>query len=207
MAYYLCQFGGVIGDSFPWSNRMVCQSSDSESAVSTLWDAAAVALWTETALKAFIPPDAILGYSSVSTASASFKQTTKTLVGHSTAGTSSSPSLPYHTCEIVTFRTAFSTRWGRGRWYFPCMATNALATDGGVISSAAQTALQAGMGAFFVALTSAVTPMILHRNGADGGVITPDSLSTITGGDIPTTFAVQRRRADKLVPTRVTFDV
>lgn len=205
MAYYLCQFGGVIGDSFPWSCRMVTQSTNSESSVSTLWDAAVVALWTESALIAYIPTDAKLGYSSVSTASASFKQTTKTQVSHSTPGTSGSVSLPYHTCEIITFRTAFSTRWGRGRWYFPALATNALETTGGVIKAAAQTALQAGMGAFFVALTSAVTPMILHRNGADGGLITPDSLSTITGGDIPTTFAVQRRRADKLVPTRVTF--
>lgn len=207
MAYYLCQLGGVIGDSFPWSMRMVTQSALSESGVAALWDAASVALWTDVTLKTYIPTDAKLGYTSVSTASASFKQTTKTLTGHATAGTSASPSLPYHTCEIITFRTAFSTRWGRGRWYFPALASNALASGGGVIASAAQTALQGAMAAFFVSLTSSVTPMILHRYGADGGVITPDSLSTITGGDIPETFATQRRRADKLVPTRVSFAV
>ena len=207
MAFYLCQFGGVIGGSFPWSCRMVTQSSNSESSVATLWDAAVLALWQHSTLAPFEPTDAELGYSSVSTASASFKQTTKTLTSHSIAGTSGSVSLPYHNCEIITFRSAFSTRWGRGRWYFPCMATNALASTGGVLSSAAQTALQAGMNAFFVALTSAVTPQILHRNGADGGLITPDSLSPITSGDIPTSFATQRRRADKLVPTRLTFTV
>jgi len=56
-------------------------------------------------------------------------------------GTSASPALPNETAVCVTLRTAGAGRSGRGRFYVPGYATNALGA-GNVIAAAAVTATQ-----------------------------------------------------------------
>lgn len=207
MAFYLAQVSGLLNASFPWSMNAVLSSNNTESAVSTAFDAAIRGVFTNATLAPYIPSTVTVDETSVSTASSEFKQTTKTVVTGSDAGTSSSLALPYHTCEIITFRTAYATRWGRGRWYFPPLATNALAADGFSILAAAQDAMQTAFNAYFAAVGSSYTHQILHRKTTAGdgrSAYTTDQVATV---DIPSTFAVQRRRADKLVPTRVSVTV
>jgi hypothetical protein len=203
MAFYLAQASGLLNADFPWSVNSVLQSSESEAALATAFDNAFRAIWLNVTLKPYIPTTVTIEETSVSTASAVFKQTTKTTNSSSTAGTSSSAALPYHTCEIVTFRTASATRWGRGRWYLPPLATNALAADGYSILAAAQTALQDGLNAYFTSAGASYNHVILHRRATAGGARAAFSTDPITAADIPSTFAVQRRRADKLVPSRL----
>lgn len=204
MAFYLAQASGLLNADFPWSVNSVLQSNNSEAAVATAFNTAFRAIWTNATLAPYIPSTVTINATSVSTASAVFKQTTKTTTTASTAGTSSSAALPYFTCEIVTWRTANATKWGRGRWYLPPLATNALAANGYSILAAAQTALQDGLNAYWTSVGTSYSHVILHRKGTAGGVRAQYTTDAVVAADIPSTFAVQKRRADKLVPSRLT---
>lgn len=207
MAFYLAQASGLLNGNFPWSINSVLSSSSAESGVATAWDTAIRGIWTNATLKPYIPTTVTMDETSVSTASAVFKQTTKTVTSGSDAGTSTDVALPFHTCEIVTFRTANATKWGRGRWYLPPLATNALAADGFSILAAAQSAMQTALNAYFAAVGSTYQHVILHRKATAGGVRAAFTTDPVTQCDIPSTFAVQKRRADKLVPTRLSVTV
>jgi hypothetical protein len=207
MAFYLAQASGTLNSAFPWSFRSVLSSTNTELAVASAWNAAVRGIFTDLTFKTYIPSTVAITQTSVSTASAQFKQTTKTVDSTSNAGTSSSPALPYHTCEIVTFRTANATRWGRGRWYFPALATNALASGGWTMLNTAQNAFQSAMNAYFSAVGTSYQHVILHRKATLGGTRAAFSTDVVTACDIPNDFTVQRRRADKLSVSRVTVTV
>lgn len=207
MAFYLAQAAGLLNAAFPWSFNSVLSSSGSEAAVATAWDANIRGIFTNATLAPYIPVHVTITTTTVSTASANFKQTTKTVTSGSDAGTSASAALPYHTCEIITFRTASATKWGRGRWYFPPLATNALDANGFDILTAAQDAMQTALNGYFAAVGSSYSHVILHRKATLGGARAANTTDPVTAVDIPSTFAVQRRRADKLVPTRLSVTV
>jgi hypothetical protein len=201
MPFYLHSANGLLNGAFPWSFHAVSSSSATESAAQTSWDAGVLALWNQASLNPFIPTTVTLTQTSTSTANASFKQTTKTATNHSLAGTGTG-ALPYEIAEVITLRTAQATKYGHGRWYLPCLAPSALATGGYILSSAAQTAIKAGADALFTSITPTLTLQILHRRATLHG---PGANTTdpVISHDIPIKFAVQRRRADKLVPSRL----
>lgn len=207
MTYYLLQASGTLSGSFPWSINAFGESSSSESTVANAWDGNFREIWTNETLAPYIPTTVEITETSASTASSTFKQTTKTTTASTTAGTSTSPSLPYHTCEIVTLRSALAKRSGRGRWYLPPFATNALAADGFSLLAAAQDALEGALTTFFSGITPTITLGVKHLKNSSDGTTTAYTMSQIVACDIPNTFAVQRRRADKLVPTRVSVSV
>jgi hypothetical protein len=204
MGFYLSQVSGTLAGSFPWSMNAVLSSTASESTVQTVFDGAIRGVFTNATFAPFIPTTVEITQTSTSTASANFKQTTKTRSSSVTAGTGTSPALPFHTCEIITFRSAFATKWGRARWYFPPLGDNALATTGFEMSSGAQTAMQGAFEAYFTAVGSTYQHVILHKNATVGGGRGALTTDPVTAADIPASFAVQRRRADKLVPSRLT---
>jgi hypothetical protein len=207
MAFYLAQVSGLLNSAFPWSNNCVLSSSGSEGSVSEAFDTAVRSIFTNATLKAYIPTTVEITETSVSTASALFKQTTKTVVQNTTAGDSTDLALPFQACEIVTFRTAYATKWGRGRWYFPPFATNALAADGFSILEAAQAAFQGAMSAYFTSVGSSYTHVILHKRTTVGAAREAYTTDNVVAADIPSTFAVQRRRADKNIPSRLSVTV
>lgn len=207
MTFYLLQVAGTLAGSFPWSINAFGESSSSESTVANVWDGAFREVFTTTGLEAYIPTTVEITQTSASTASSTFKQTTKTVNSSTTAGTSTSPALPYHTCEIVTLRSALAKRSGRGRWYLPPLASNALAADGFSIIAAAQDDLESAFTTFFSTISPTITLGVKHLKTSADGTTTAYSMSQIVAADIPNTFAVQRRRADKLVPTRVSVSV
>lgn len=207
MAFYLAQASGLLNAAFPWSVNSVLSSNDTESTVAASFNTAFRLIWTNATLAPYIPTTVTIEETSVSTASSQFKQTTKTSTAASTAGTSTDVALPFHTCEIITFRTPYATKWGRGRWYLPPLAVNALAADGFSILAAAQTALQDGLNAYFTSVGAVYTHAILHRRATAGGGRTAFTTDQVSAADIPSTFAVQRRRADKLVPSRLSVTI
>lgn len=205
MPFYLHQASGLLGGAFPWSINAVSSSSASEAAAQTAWDAGVVALWTSASLNALIPTTTTLTETSTSTASSSFKQTTLTKSTHSTAGTGTG-SLPFQLCEVVTLRTAQATKYGHGRWFLPALAPAALASAGNLLSSTAQGDIVTAVNAMFTAIGSTLQFQILHRHATLHG---PGALTTdpITSGDVSNKFVIQRRRGDKLVPTRSAITV
>jgi len=203
MPNYLLTFGGLQNGAQPWSCRAVGVSSGNESATETAWDTAVQALWNTATLLPYIPALTTLTYTSTSTASSTFKQTTKTTITHSIAGTSASKAIGYRTCEVVTLRTAKATRYGRGRIYLPSLAINAVdTTTGYLILPAAMTALGTAVTNFFSSLGATITLQILHRKGSLDGTVSPLSMDPVISSDLPNLFCTQRRRGDKVVPTR-----
>lgn len=205
MAFYLAQVSGLLNAAFPWSMNSVLESSGSEAAVATAFNTAIRACFTNATLAPYIPTTVEITATSVSTASATFKQTTKTTTVATTAGTGTSAALPFRTCEVITWRTASATKWGRGRWYFPPLGTNALAASGFEILAAAQTGLQDGMNAYWTSVGASYQHVILHKKATAGGARAAYSTDIVVAADIPNTFATQKRRADKIVPSRLSI--
>ena len=200
MPNYLHQAGGTIGSGFPWSISMVSTSSSSESAAQTVWDNGVVAMWTSSGFAGLVPAGTLLTYTSTSTANAVFKQTTKTMTDHSTAGTATA-SLPYQVAEIVTWRSALATKYGRGRWYLPPLGPGALATAGLVLSATAITDIVTAVNAGLTVWVASLNFQILHRKDTLSGPLA-DTLTPISGGDVADKLVIQRRRGDKYVPVR-----
>jgi hypothetical protein len=200
MPNYLHKAGGTLSGGFPWSIGMVSTSSSDEGAAHTAWDDGVVAMWGLTAFNDLVPTETILTYTSTSTASATFKQTTKTESTHNTPGTATQ-GLPFQVGEVVTWRTAQFTKWGRGRWYLPPMAVTSLATDGFVLSAAAVTAIVDAVNAGLADWVGTLNFQILHRKATLSGP-GADTLTPIASGDVANKLVIQRRRADKYVPTR-----
>jgi hypothetical protein len=200
MPNYLHKAGGTLSGGYPWSIGMVSTSSDGESAAQTVWDNGVVAMWGSAAYLALLPSGTTLTYTSTSTASADFKQTTKTTNTHSTAG-GATQGLPFQAANVVTWRTASFTKWGRGRWYLPSVGSTGLATAGYVLSTTAVTDLVTAVNAGLTVWVAALNFQILHRKAtlSGPGALT---LTPIASGDVANKLVIQRRRADKFVPTR-----
>lgn len=203
MPNYLHKAGGTLQGGFPWSIGMVSTSSSTESAAQTNWDAGVVAMWGLAAFNAIMPAGSILTYTSTSTASATFTQTTKTQNTHNTPGTATA-GLPFQVAEVVTWRTAQATKWGRGRWYLPTIGSTALATSGFVLSSTAQTDIVNAVNAGLAVWVGTLNFQILHKKNTLHGPAAL-TLTPITAGDVSNKLVIQRRRADKFTPTRSTL--
>lgn len=204
MPNYLLTAGGNIG-AFPWSITMKATGTATEAATETAWAAGLSALFSNAGFAALLSSATELTFTSTSTASAAWKQTTKTETTHALSGTGTG-ALPYQISAIVTWRTAQATKYGRGRWYLPAMAPSALATGGFVFSSAAQGSMVTALNAMTTAWGVTFQPVILHRHGTISG---PGPLTTdpVTTADVSNKPAVQRRRGDKYTVIRASFTV
>lgn len=203
MPNYLHKAGGVLSGGFPWSIGMISVSSSTESAAQTNWDSGFTALWNTAAFLALLPTGTTLTYTSTSTASASFTQTTKTTTTHNISGTATA-GLPFQVGEVVTWRTASATKWGRGRWYLPSIGVTALATSGFVLSATALTNIQTAVNNGLAVWVGTLNFQILHRKNTLTGPVAL-TLTPIVSGDVSNKLVIQRRRADKFVPTRATL--
>ena len=203
MPNYLHKAGGTLQGGFPWSIGMISTSSSTESAAQTNWDAGVLAMWNLAAFNALMAAGTILTYTSTSTASASFTQTTKTTTTHNLPGTATA-GLPFQVGEVVTWRTASATKWGRGRWYLPTIGTNALATSGFVLSASSLTTITNALNAGLAVWVGTLNFQLLHRRATLAGPAAL-TLTPIVAGDVSNKLVIQRRRADKFTPTRSTL--
>lgn len=131
--------------------------------------------------------------SAASIDTATDKQLQRSEVVLNIPGTSIAEILPFQCATAVSLRTAFATRSGRGRFYLPPLAANAIA--GGRVAPASLTALKAGADALFDSLnTDAMTPVIRNR--------TLHISTGVTDGFVDDVIDTQRRRRNKLIPVR-----
>lgn len=110
-------------------------------------------------------------------------------------GTSLSGSLPPVVSLVVSLRTATANRTGRGRFYLPQPATNALELDGN-LSAAAQTdvadALEA---AWTTAVAAGEAPVVYSR--------TARATRPITSFNVGDVMDIQTRRSNSLTQGRL----
>lgn len=196
MANYISQANFLLNDSFPASIGMKFTSADSEASVESIWHASIKDAWNTSAFLAFMPADTHFVSTSTSTATGTWKQSTKTTTNEDIAG-GGGASLPYHDCQIITWRTAFANKHGHGRWYWPAPTSAAIASTGYLFSSAYLAAAVTAFNAMLTAWSAALTPVLL-----DVAALTT---APIIAADIPDGVAVQRRRADKRVEARTSL--
>ena len=205
MPNYALTAGGLIAGSQPWSVRAYAVSASAESVVATTWDTAFQAYWNAAGVLSGMPTTTSLTFTAASTQTANFKQSTKTTTVHAIAGTSASVGLPDQVAFIATLRTALASKAGHGRWYLPAPAVSGLAATGNLWIAAWMTAAAAGLTALGTALGSGVTLQVLHRNATKSGLGALTLTPCIPQCDASNKPAVQRRRGDKVVPTRTAW--
>lgn len=198
MANYLCSANGSLSDTFPWSFHSYVVSGLSEASVATSWDTGIKAMWNSAGLNALIPAHTHLLNTSAATLDATFHQISVTTTADGLVGTGVQ-ALPFECAHVVTWRIAGAKKGQTGRWFLPGLAVTALATTGYTLSAATQTSMQTAVNAFLTSIRGNLTLVLRHRKLG--------TTENITRGDITDTVNVQRRRADKRVPTRVLLTV
>jgi hypothetical protein len=202
---YLLVAGGTINGVQPWSIRAYAVAAGTESATATTWDTAFQAYWNTAGVLAGMPTSTILTYTYASTMTANFKQSTKTLTTHAIAGTSAGVALPNQVCFIATLRTSLASKAGHGRWYLPAPSASEIAATGNLWLAGWMTAAGTGLTALGTALGGSVTLQVLHRNATKGGLAALSLTPCITACDCSNKPGIQRRRGDKIVPTRTAW--
>lgn len=126
------------------------------------------------------------------------KQLQKLADARTEAGTSAAACLPFQCTPVVSLRTAFATRAGRGRFYAPSPAVDQQA--GGRLTTAAQDTLADAAHAMLTSLITAnAQPVLVSQVGLNRTVI-----SSLDVGDVIDT---QRRRRNKLIESRTSRDL
>jgi hypothetical protein len=208
MTFYLHKGFGLLPSSQPWSVGLVTSGSITEGAAETAWHSAFTGFWTSSGVAALFSTAVSNTGTSTSTASSSFKQTTKTQTLATHAGTATTQELPEQVAMILTIRSANATKSGHGRLFFPAPVAAALSIgSGGELSSGSLTTISGGFSSIFTSLVSSgLTPLILTRRKTING---QPALSTqqVSSADMPNKLGVQTRRGDKIVPTRTTVTI
>lgn len=205
MPNYLLVAGGTIAGVQPWSIRAYAVSGSTEATVQTTWDTAFQAYWNAAGVLSGMPTTTSLTYTYTSTMTAGFKQSTATRNTHAIAGTSAGVALPDQVAFIATLRTALNTKAGHGRWYLPAPSASGLAATGNLYIAAWMTAAAAGLTALGTALGGTITLQVLHRNATKSGLAALTLTPVIPACDCSNKPAIQRRRGDKVVPTRTAW--
>lgn len=173
--------------------------------VQTAWDTAFQAYWNTAGVLSGMPTTTVLGFTYTSTMTTQFKQSTKTVNTHAIAGTSASVALPNQTCFVATLRTALANKAGRGRWYLPAPAVSGISATGNLYIAAWMTAAGTGLTALGTALGGSVQLQVLHRKATLSGQAALTLTPVIAACDASNKPAIQRRRGDKIVPTRTAW--
>lgn len=111
-------------------------------------------------------------------------------------GTSASGSLPPVVSLVTSLRTATANRTGRGRFYLPQPATNALELDGNLAAAAQVDVADALEAAWTAAVGAGEAPVIYSR--------TARATRPVTSFNVGDVMDVQTRRSNSLTQGRVT---
>lgn len=197
---------GVLVSGAFWSFNLNSSGSISEAAAETAWGNAVNAFYATAGVAALMDEGFKLTGTTTSTASSTWKQTTITRTTHNTAGAATTQELPDRAAMIVTQRTAYADKSGHGRWYMPAPVSAALVDgSGGHLSPASVTTLTGALATLRNSLTGAgLQPLILTRRATKSG-LAAYTTRLITEWELVSTLGGQRRRGDKLVPTRTQF--
>ena len=206
MTFFLHKANGVQSSGGFWSFGLVTQGSISEAAAETAWSGAVNTFFTGTVGTTYYSTGTELAETSTSTASSTFRQTTKTVTPHSTAGGSGDPMLPEFCSVVASLYSAAATRYGHGRWFLPSPSTGILASDtSGHFDSTAVTAFATALSTLFGSLSTAgLSPVLVTRKPTLTGAA-QYSTRAIVRGAVGNQADVQKRRGDKIIPVRTAF--
>lgn len=195
-------FTNVLSGTWPgeaWSMTVHTEKVGGNlTAAHTAWTTALGVLWTTggaAGLAPYVPSTAATVEGSTAELSPiTGKQLGRKISAFAHPGTSVSAALPPQCAVVCSMRTDLATRAGRGRFYMPAFAANAL--DAGLLDATVQAEVATVVKEFLQSLVgSGYLPVIYHRTSR----LTDDVLSC----DVGNVFDTQRRRRSKLIETRV----
>jgi hypothetical protein len=202
VANFLAVANGTVGTSFPWTITFRLTGSVSEASALTGFESSMESFFTDATngiLKLCSSQVSVTGYS-VSTATAAWRQTTKSSATVSHAGTGTGESLPYTDSCVITWRSPNANKSGHGRTYLPPFVIGSVV--GGAFTSATTTQVKTQATALRTALSTAGLTMVVFNRSVLVDGTAAFTLKTITHEDVPNLVAHQRRRTDKRAATR-----
>lgn len=205
MTFFLHKASGLNPDGSFWSFTMESSGSIAESAAETAWHNAVAGFFGTAGVAATYHTGTRLTQTSTSTASPTFRQTTKTATNATVAGTATTQELPTAVAMVLTTRAGTSDRSSHGRLFLPAPVAAALAIgSGGMLSAGTITTYKTAYGVWKAALSAAgLIPVIVTKRKTGGG-LPADSTRNIVGWDFPAKLATQKRRGDKVIGARTT---
>jgi hypothetical protein len=203
MADYMAQMHGTYGNGDSWSTGLRITSNQTESGLLTTFSAAWTAAWTDGVhgLQPLYHTDTATSFYSVATLSGNMHEVTKSVLPSITAGTAADTPLPNDTAFLVSLRSPFVQKWGRGRAFLPAPVEGVLVSNEFTLASA--TRVKAAFLAVLTAIradgsTIFVTSLHPPKNG--GGQFLK---TVITSHIVARKPASQRRRSDPDLPNYV----
>lgn len=191
MALYRHRLEGTFpGET--WSFGLYTDSNLSLTAMHSQWSTGITNFWA-TASALFCEDVVATRATTVELDPATGGQLTGAESARSDAGTSTAECLPFQCAPVVTLRTDILSRAGRGRFYAPSLAVDAVA--GGRMTTAARDTLADAAEDLVQGLTAAGGTLVIYHRGS--GTTTP-----VTSLDVGDVIDTQRRRRNKLVEAR-----
>lgn len=204
MALYHLRASGVWEESETFNFGLHATSSAATAAVANSWALALTEAWSGAgtpagALNAAYSAGVVIDQATASLLTqTSGQQTARADVAVNLVGTSAEDSLPPQVAVVVSLRTELANRAGRGRFYLPAPAANAVTA--GRFTTAVQQNFVNAMTRMFASLDGAgITPVLFSR--------TTFANTTITSFNIGDVFDTQRRRRNQLVESRISGTV
>lgn len=200
MALYLLRASGTWNGSETFNFGLHATSSAATAQVATTWSQALTEAWSGAgtptgALNAAYNPDVIVETATASLLTeATGQQTARADVAVNLPGTSAEDTLPPQVAITVSLRTDVANRTGRGRFYLPSPATNAV-TAGRINTAIQQNIVNAWIRAFAALDSGGITPVLYSRS--------THTTITITSFNVGDVFDTQRRRRNQLVEQRI----
>lgn len=176
-----------------WTFSLYTNGQISLAAAQSTWEISLQTLWVG-GIDSLIAPQVVLtGASTAEIDVATGNQSTRVEGALNFPGVSASPMLPFQCATAVSLRTVFATRRGRGRFFLPPLASNAIAL--GRLTTAAQTNIADNASVMMASLQSGgLTPVVYSRVSR--------AAITMTSIDVGDVIDTQRRRRNKLVEDR-----
>lgn len=190
------------GEVFNFGVHVDTQRSVGDAA--DVWAAALTEMWSGAGTPAgalntlYNPNVTITEASAAEILLASGQQQTKAIRTLNLPGVATDEQLPPQVAVVVSLRTQLANRAGRGRFYLPAMATNAIAA--GRLDTAAQTVVRNSAQRLFNSLRTGTIQTVIWTKG----LLTPRVVTDFSVGDVMDT---QRRRRNQLTEVRISGTV
>jgi hypothetical protein len=204
MTDYFCQLNGQFAGGRAWSTGIHVTSNQSLAALSTTWNGACSAAWTDGShgLQAIYHTTTVTTSTAVAVLNGLQREVQKQVTPLSLAGTSTDTSLPWEVALLVSLRSAYVGKHNRGRLYLPAFVEGVVVDN--VIAGSTCTRVRDAIAALFGAIRAdGSTIYVFNRKPLKDGITPAFTKTVITSQLTSNKPARQSRRTRSQVPAYV----
>lgn len=203
MTDYMARLHGVYASGDAWSTGLRISSNQVPDALLTTFSAAWIAAWTDGThgLSALYHTSTTTTGFTVAALNGSMKEVSKLFLADAHAGTSSDTALPERDAVVVSLRSTYIQKFGRGRMFLPAPVEGIVVT--GEYTSAAMTRVKAAITALFAAIQADGSTVFVTNLHALKDGTPPYRKTVITSLMVARKPGSQERRTDRQAPNYV----